>query len=406
MNVAFFISKKLALSRGTSFSRFIIRVATVAVALSVAVMIVAGAIVKGFQKEISEKVFGFWGHISIRSYELSQAYGEEPIRIQQPFYPGVVNLPGIRHIQATATKAGIIKSDEAIEGVVLRGVGKDFDWNFLNRYLVEGKSFYGGDSASRSNILISQTTAERLRLNLGDEVIVYFIQEPMRFRKLAITGIYKTGLEEYDRLYALVDLGLIQRLNGWTEEEAGAFEVFVDEVKQLESLGAYLNSEIVGQELQAKTLRQVNPNLFDWLDLQTMNERVIILLMILVAVINMTTLLLILILERTNMIGVMKALGSSNWTIRKIFLFHALWIAGLGLLMGNVIGLGLCILQEKFQLIRLDEASYYVSVAPVLVDPVFVLLVNAGTLAVCLLTLLIPSYLVSQITPVKALRFN
>jgi len=406
MNFELFISRRLAFNSKQSFSRFIIRVAMIAVALSVAVMIVAGAIVSGFQKEISEKVFGFWGHIIIRSYEENTSYGEEPISSKQPFYPSLEKVNGIRHIQVFATKAGIIKTQNEIEGIVLRGIGNDFDWSFLNQYIVEGKKIQPGDSSSRKKIIISKTTADRLDLKVGDDVLVYFVQEPMRYRKLQISGIYKTGLEEYDRMYALVDIGLIQRLNDWQLDEAGGFEVFINNVNDLDKIGNLINENYVGQKLQARTLKEINPNLFDWLDLQNMNERVIIILMILVAVINMTTVLLILILERTNMIGILKSLGGSSWMIRKIFLYHAAYITGLGLLFGNILGIGISFAQKYFHIIRLDEQSYYVSVAPVLINPLYVILINAGTLLVCLITLIIPSYLVSRISPVKAIRFD
>ena len=406
MNIEFFISRRLAFNSKQSFSRFIIRVAIIAVALSVAVMIVAGAIVEGFQKEISEKVFGFWGHMVIRSYDQNNSYGEEPVSINQNFYPSLEKVKGVKHLQVFATKPGIIKTNSEIEGVVLRGIGPDFDWSFLKEYIVEGNNFQPGDSSSQKKIIISQTTAERLKLKVNDYLLVYFVQEPMRYRKLQITGIYKTGLEEYDRQYALVDIGLIQRLNDWKASEVGGFEVFINDVNDLDEMGNLINENYVGQKLQARTLRQINPNLFDWLDLQNMNERVIIILMILVAVINMTTVLLILILERTNMIGILKSLGGSNWMIRKVFLYQAAYITGLGLLLGNFLGIGLVLAQKYFHIIRLDESSYYVSVAPVLINSLYVILINAGTLVICLITLIIPSYLVSRISPVRAIRFE
>ncbi|MBX7107367.1 MAG: ABC transporter permease [Chitinophagales bacterium] len=406
MKISYFIARRLAFSTGKSFSRLIVRVAVTAVALSVAVMIVAGAIVNGFQQEISEKVFGFWGHITVRSMEQGRSYGEIPISVSQPFYPKLEKVPGIRHIQVFATKAGILKTNKEIEGIVLRGIANDFDWTFLKNYLVEGKILLAGDSAARRQIMISRTTAGRLNLKVGDDVIVYFVQQPMRYRKLTVAGIYKTGLDEYDRLYAIVDIALLQKINNWTSSEVGGFEIFINNVSELDRMGALINSEYIGQELEAKTMKQVNPNLFDWLDLQTMNEIVIILLMILVAIINMTTVLLILILERTNMIGILKSLGASDWMIRRIFLYHAAYITGLGLLLGNIFGIGLCLAQKYLQIITLPEESYYVSVAPVLMDPVYILAINAGTMLICLLTLIIPSYLVARITPVKAIRFK
>ena len=406
MKLSYFIARRLAFNAGHSFSRLIIRVAVTAVALSVAVMIIAGAIVNGFQKEISEKVFGFWGHVTIRSLEQGSSYGEVPVSKQQLFYPSLEKIAGVRHIQVFATKAGILKTGKEMEGMVLRGIGADFDWTFLKNYLVEGNILTAGDTSSKNKILISKTTSNRLQLHTGDEVIVYFVQQPMRYRKLTIAGIYKTGLEEYDKLYAIVDLALIQRINNWDSSQVGGFEVFLNDVRQLDEMGEVINTEYAGQYLEAKTMKQVNPNLFDWLSLQSMNEKVIILLMLLVAIINMTTVLLILILERTNMVGILKALGGTNWMIRKIFLYQAAYITITGLVIGNLSGIGLCLAQKYFQVIKLPEESYYVSVAPVWIDLWYILAINAGTLIVCILTLVIPSYLVSQITPVKAIRFN
>ena len=406
MNTSYFIARRIAFSSKQSFSGLIIRVATTAVALSVAVIIIAGAIVNGFQKEIAEKVFGFWGHVTIQSLEQGRSYGEVPVSIDQPFYPDIEKEPGIRHIQVYATKAGILKTDKEIEAIVLRGIGKDFDWSFLKNYLVDGNIFIAGDSASRNKIIISKTTADRLNLKTGDQILIYFVQQPMRYRKLTIAGIYKTGLDEYDRLYALVDIGLIQRINNWSSEEVGGFEVFIKDVNALDYMGSVINEQFIGQDLEAKTMKEINPNLFDWLNLQTMNEKVIITLMLLVAIINMTTVLLILILERTNMVGILKSFGASNWTIRKIFLYHAAYITGIGLMLGNIIGIGLCLAQKYLEIIKLPEESYYVSVAPVLLDPLYIILINVGTLIVCVITLIIPSYLVSRIQPVKAIRFK
>ncbi len=369
-------------------------------------MIIAGSIVSGFQKEISEKMFGFWGHIAIRSIQQGNSYEEVPVSFIQPFYPSLDTVKGIRHIQIFATKAGILKTDSDIEGIVLKGIGPDYDWSFLNHSMVAGKPFNAADTSARNKIIISQSTAERLQLKAGDHVLVYFVQQPMRYRKLLIAGIYKTGLAEYDRLYALVDIEQIQKLNDWQADEVGGFEVSINDINDMDKFAYLINEKYAGQELAAQTVKEENPNLFDWLGLQSMNEHVILILMILVAIINMTTVLLILILERTNMIGILKSLGGSNWLIRKIFLYQTAYITGTGILLGNVIGIGLCLVQKYFHVITLPEDSYYVRVAPVLLNPAFIAGLNIGTLLVCFFTLIIPSYLVSRITPVKAIRFK
>ncbi len=431
MNFSYFIARRVALSSQQSFSRLIIRIAVVAVALSVSVMIASNALITGFKKEISTKIFGFWGHIHITNtditYSLREAY---PIKTKQPFYPHldtIKNIPyykerrflgfkwnqetqtkgGVRHIQVFAVKPGIIKSNSDIEGILLKGVGKDFDWTFMQQYLQKGSLLHLSDTAMSSDILISRQTANRLRMDVGDSFIVHFIQNKEQLkRRFTVKGIFKTGLEEYDKVFALVDIRQIQRILGWQSDEVGGFEVFLDDIEDLAIIADYIYYEQLPNELYAETVRTKLPEIFEWLELQNINEVVILGLMVIVAIINMITALLILILERTNMIGTLKAMGSSNWSIRKIFLYHAAYIVVVGLFWGNLIGIGLCILQDQFELIKLSEENYYLSVAPVYLQWWSILLINAGTLLVTLLFLVVPSYLVTSISPVKAIRFN
>jgi lipoprotein-releasing system permease protein len=406
MNLELFIFRRLAFSAQPSFAKFIVRVSIVAVALSMAVMILTSAIVTGFQKTISEKVFGFWGHVQIRSMEQGRSYEDVPITITPQLLNDIGNTAGIEHVQAFATKPGILKTGGEMEGVVLKGVDKDFDRMRMNEFLEEGKFWEATDSGPSSPIVISRTTANRLKLKTGDEVLVYFVQEPMRYRKYSVSGIYKTGMAEYDKLYCLVDISSLRKLNDWMSFESGGLEIYLVQSRQAESMATFLNDEILPNEMAARSLASVNPNLFDWLNLQSMNERVIFILMLLVAVINMTTMLLILILERTNMIGMLKALGLSNNGVQKIFIYNGTWIAAAGILLGNSAGLLLAWLQKKFELIRLPEESYYVSVAPVHIDAAFILLLNAGTILLVFLLLFIPSFFVRRISPVQALRFT
>ncbi len=406
MNVEWFIARRLALHATPSFSRSLIRVAIAAICLSVAVMIVAGAIVHGFQQEVSEKIFGFWGHILIKRYQEDALYGEEPISVHQPFASEISKLSGIKHIQWSATKPGIIRTDNDLEGIILRGIGPNYRTDFLEKCLQEGQLFAAGDSLAEQSILISKSTAMRLRLKVGDPLVIFFVQEPLRARKFTVLGIYNTGLAEFDRMYAMVDLRVIQKLNNWNEDQIGGYEIFVNDIAQMDALTQLLNEHYVGVQLEARSIRDMNPNLFDWLDLQNVNERVIIILMLLVAVINMITVLLILILERTQMIGILKSLGASDWSIRKIFLYHALYIILVGMTLGNVLGLGVVWWQHLDPFITLNEESYYVSVAPVRLDVPYLIAVNVGTVLVCILTLLIPSQMVSRIAPVKVLRFQ
>lgn len=407
MSFELFIARRMAFGSRRSFSAFIIRIAIVAVALSVAVMIATSAIVSGFQDEISRKVFGFWGHIHIFPYDLNSSSEDiNPISREQDFIPVLNKTEGIKHVQVYANKAGIVKTENDIEGLVLKGISDDFDWSFFQGFLVEGATFSTTDSTKSNAILISQTTARRLRLKVGDNALVYFVQEPPRVRKFEISGIYKTGLEEYDEKYALIDIRHIQRLNQWDETQVGGFEVLINDVTQLDTLSNYINYDLLGSELQAVNMRQMNPNIFEWLDLQNMNEYIILALMIFVAIINMITALLILILERTNMIGILKAIGASNFSIRRLFLYNAALIIGAGLFLGNLIGLGLCLLQQKYGFIQLDEESYYLSTVPVTINWLSILYINVGAMFICLLALIIPSYLVSTINPIKAIRFK
>ncbi len=433
MNFSYFIAKRVSLSGQQSFSRLIIRIAVVAVALSVAVMITTNALITGFKKEISSKIFGFWGHIHITDADISTSLLDAyPIKMQQPFYPHLDTLRyweyyelrnflgyewervrrtkgGVRHIQVFAIKPGIIKAKSEIEGILLKGVGKDFDWSFMEQYLVKGQRLNLPDTATAmsSEILISQQTANRLRVDTGDSFVVHFVQGGDQLkRRFTVSGIYKTGLEEYDKVFALVDIRQIQRLLGWQSDEVSGFEVFLDNLDDLNLLTDYIYYSQLPSDLYAETIRDKLPEIFEWLELQNINEVVILGLMITVAIINMITALLILILERTNMIGTLKALGATNWSIRRIFLYYAAYIILVGLFWGNLIGIGLCVLQDQFGLIRLSEENYYLSVAPVQLRVWNILFINIGTLIITLLFLVLPSYLVTRISPVKAIRFN
>jgi len=430
MNFEFFISRRVAANGQQSFSRIIIRIAAAAVALSIAVMITATSLIAGFKQEISSKIFGFWGHIHITDLDVGRSLLDAyPIHIKQSFYPfldTVRSVPyveevtrfgttveqqrrtnkGIRHIQTFALKPGIIKSKSEIEGIILKGVGKDFDWSFMSSYIKKGKAIERSDSTMSSDILISQQTADRLRVDVGDKFIVHFVEKGEQLkRRFNICGIYKTGLEEYDRKFALVDIRQIQRLLGWSENEVGGFEVFIEDIDDLLPIEDYIYGELPN-DLNSETIRSKFPEIFEWLELQNINETVILSLMLIVAIINMMTALLILILERANMIGVLKALGTSNWSIRRIFLYYAAYIMIVGLFWGNFIGIGLCWLQDRFGFIQLDEANYYLSVAPVALNLWAIFLLNAGTLLITLAFLIIPSYLASTISPVKAIRFK
>ncbi len=435
MNLELFIVKKIAFSSRKSFSSFIIRIAIAAVALSLSTMIIATSLVNGFQKEIRNKVLGFWSHLEIVPFSLSKSLQEESVYRYQDFYKDKSIIPEAKHIQVTALKGGLLKTDEDFEGIVLKGVGNDFDWSNFKPYMRQGDTIAAESELSKRDIIISKATANRLRLKLGDKLIVAFMGKSIRNRPFKVKGIYETGLDDFDKKYALVDIGVIQDLNNWGKDTVGGFEVFlkeqnlfksrgrayfltlfgglmsketIDQMRQdpLEQIGESVYTRINNSKLDVQTIKSLNPGIFDWLDLQTMNELIILSLMVIVAAINMITALLILILERTNMIGIMKALGSNNMSIRRIFLYYSAFIIGIGLVIGNVFGVGLCLLEKYYHLIKLDQDSYYLSYAPVEINWGWIIILNIGTILVTLLLLILPSILVSKISPVKAIRFE
>lgn len=436
MNLPYFIAKKVASTNKQSFSGLIIRIATVAVALSLAVMIVSTAVISGFKHQIGEKIFGFWGHIHIThisSCQINRSSAEAvPIASNQDFYSAIdtigrveyeenwtlfgVELPwvrvrktagGIKHAQAFALKPGIIKTKKEIEGIVLKGVGRDFDWSFFDKFIVEGERLHLSDTAVSNEIIVSKQTAARLELEVGDEFIFHFVQEGEALRrKFKVVGFYKTGLEEYDRKFAIIDLRKAQELLNWDSTQVGGFEVYVDDLGDIEVLADYIYLDYLPNDLCSVGIRSKYPAIFDWLALQDINEVVILILMLIVGLINMVTALMILILERTNMIGTLKALGQSDWGIRSVFLYHAARIILVGLFWGNLVGIGFCFLQEKFSLIKLSEENYYLSEAPVELNAWTILLLNLGALVSIMLFLLVPSWLVTRISPVKAIRFK
>ncbi len=397
------------------------------------VMICATALIHGFKKDISTKIFGFWGHIHINDINVNNTFESIPIEMDQDFYPNLDSIQevrysgqamqynftknqlstdketkgGIDHVQVFALKEGIIKTKKHIEGIILKGIWDDFNWKFLNQYIQEGEKINFPDTTMSKDILISRTTANRLELKLNDQFIIHFVKDNQQLkRRFKISGIYKTGLEEYDKRFALVDIRQIQKLQGWTTKEVSGFEVFIENLDDLDVYHSYINEEVLPTKLYAETIRYKFPGIFEWLELQNINEVVIIALMLIVSIINMITALMILILERTNMIGTLKALGQSNWGIRKIFIYYAAYIVILGLFWGNLFGLLICTIQKKFSIIKLKEEDYYLSVAPIDIDLWTILLLNVGTLCITLIFLIIPSYLVTRISPLKAIRFK
>jgi lipoprotein-releasing system permease protein len=414
MNFPYFIAQRLIKGRreDTSFSRPINVIAIIAIAMGLAVMILAVEILTGFKQEIRNKVVGFGSNIQIVNFDSNISFETTPISDKQDFVPKIKALPGIKHVEVFATKAGIIQTDRDIQGVVLKGVGSDYDWSYFSSNMVEGSVFHVNDSARTNEVIISKKIADMLMLKTGDSFLMHFIQDPPRVRKFVISGIYETSLEEFDKIYVFCDIGQIQRLNGWSPDQVSGFEIYIDDFNEIDQKTSEVR-DIIGYRITEETpkfkvtnIRSRYPQIFDWLNFQDMNVIIIIILMLVVAGFNMISGLLILILEKTNMIGILKALGSDDRTIRRVFLYQAAYLIGKGLLWGNLIGIGLAFLQLKTGLITLDPSSYYLKTVPVNLDPVHIILLNAGTMAAIIIMLLVPSQLISRITPVKAIRYD
>ncbi len=373
-------------------------------------MLVSIATGVGLQQKVREKVSAFNGDIIISHFDTNFSNdSQNPISINQPFYPVFEDIPEIKHIQITALKGGIIRTETDFEGVVVKGVGDDYNWQYFEEFLREGRlPVY--EETLNDEILLSEFITNRLNLKIGDKVITYFFDEeskerPLRPRGFTLVGIYNSGFQEFDESYLIADIRHIQRLNRWEADQIGAFELFVTDFDKIQETGnkVYYN---VDSTLDTQTIRDKYFSIFEWLDLFDFNIALIIGIMILVAGINMITALLVLILERTKMIGILKSLGSSNLSIRKVFIYNAVYLIGIGLFWGNLIGIGLLLAQKYFKLFPLNPDTYYVTEAPVYLDLGYILILNAGTFLLCLLMLLIPSYIITKISPVKAIRFE
>lgn len=410
MNVASYIAGRIAKQRSQSFSRFIIRLCIAATAISVAVMLITLAFVAGFQQAIGTKVFSFWGHIRIMQHDPTGAgiYEELPSFRNDTVEQILRSHPAVKYADVFATRSAMLKTTETIEGVLLKGIEKNFSRERLQPYIIKGKWPNLDDTGNIQEIMISAYTAAQLKADIGSKVLVYFIDKEgnlPRVRPVTVSGIFKTGIEEYDKGFAICHIDLIRKLNGWTDQQIGGYEVTVADYRQDQAISNQLLDHIPVQWYSVPT-REIYPGIFDWLQLQNTNKKVILVIMLVVALINLISCLIILVLERTQMIGLLKAIGATDNTVQAIFWRYGVLITTRGIGLGAIIGLGICLLQHYTGFIQLDEANYFVKQAPVKIITWQVLAVMGGTLLISFLVLQIPAMLVKKVRPVQVLRFE
>lgn len=407
MNTSLFIAKRLYNTKenNNNYTRPIIRIAILAIALSVAIMILSVFILSGFKNEISNKVFGFGGHINISKFNYNQSYENDPIFLNPDVFSKIESLDFVSSIHPFATKAGIIKESDEILGVVLKGVDKNYNWKFFGENLISGELPVFNDTTTSKNVIISKNISNKMKLDVGDDLVMYYVQKPTRVRKFKVIGIYNTGLAEFDEVVVIGDLKHIQKLNNWEGNQVGGYEVITNNVSNIELFSEIID-ENIDYDLKALDIKQKYPQIFDWLRLQDFNVLIILILMLIVGGVNMITSLLIIILEKSRLIGILKAIGATNWNIRNVFIYNSLYIIFNGLFWGNLIALTFSICQNYFDLISLDENIYFMSFVPVKIELMSLFLINIGTIIICYLILVIPSVVISKISPAKSIKFE
>jgi lipoprotein-releasing system permease protein len=381
-----------------------VRIAIAGVMLSLAVMILSVAIIKGFKTEIKDKVRGFIGDIQIYRFDLNGSFEKSPFVPNDTTLKGLQNNPNLKSYYPFATKPAIISANGEVEGINFKGIDQSYDWDFIKKNLIKGTIINFADS-NEYQILISNYTASRLKLNVGDSFVTHFVKNPPKRRKFKIVGIYNVGIENIDKSFVLGNINVIRSVDNWQPNQIGGIEVRVKDFANLEPVAdmVYNNVQL---DLRSRSVIESTPEIFTWLSLLDVNTQVLLILMMIVGVINMVTALLIMILERTTMIGLLKALGISNYSVMKIFLYNAVYLVGIGLFLGNVLGLGICYLQQYTHLFTLDQTNYYLAYVPIEIHFEDVLLLNLATVVICTLVLLIPASIMSRISPLKAIRFK
>ncbi len=415
MNFPLFIAKRLYSDQGDKrkVSRPAIHIATAGVAIGLAVMIVSVCVVLGFKHTIRDKVIGFGSHIQVADFMTLQQMNQYPVVMSDSMINVLKNAPGVKHVQRFAMKEGILKTDEDFLGVGFKGVGPEFDSTFIHQNMMEGSIPKFDDKASHNKILVSKLMADKLHLKCGQRIFAYFIdRNGVRTRRFTISGIYQTNLKKYDEIMVYTDLYTAVKLNGWEEDQTSGAEITVNNFDKLQETEDYIINKVnrtvdhYGETYSSATIKELNPQIFQWLGLMDLNVWIILGLMLIVAGVTMISGLLIIILERTSMIGVMKALGARNKTIRHTFLWFAAFIIGKGMLFGNILGLGILALQRYTGLVKLDAQTYYVSTVPVEFNWLFIIALNVATLLISIFMLVAPSYLISHIHPAKSMRYE
>ncbi len=414
MNLELFIARKIHFNKeeGKQATPPAVRIAMTGIALGLAVMMISIAIIIGFKQEIRGKVAGFGSHIQITNFDSNNSYETKPIAVSDSLLSSLRSFAGIKHVETYATKWGLLKTDTDFQGIVLKGIDKDFDWSFFTKNMKEGVAFTLDSVKTGTEVVISQYLCNLLGLKLGDSFLTYFMQDDVRARRFTITGIYETGFQDYDKLFVLADIRQIRRLNGWEEDEVSGIELQVVDYDKLDPIAENLYYHMAEQQdrngntFYTRTVKEINPMIFSWLDVLDMNVVVILILMMSVAGFAMISGLIIIILERTNMIGILKALGQNNTSIRKIFLYISFFLIGKGMLWGNAIGLILCFIQYQFGLIKLDPTIYYMDTVPISLSLSSFILLNIGALAAAMAMMLGPSYVITKIAPARSIRFE
>ncbi len=417
MNLDLYIARRIFSARENrnNLSHRIVNIALFGIVLGLVVLILSVAIVTGYKSEVGRKVIGFGSHLQIVNLDSNQSFETSPISQNQSFLNDLKSIDGIRHVQVFATKPGIIRTEDEIQGVVLKGIGPDFDWSFFQENKVEGEPFQVQDTIRSNKVWISKQMADLLKLKLGDDLYMFFIHASEaipRQRKFQMAGIYKTSLEEFDRMFVLCDINHIRKLNNWGNDEVSGFEILVNDFKQLQEQEKAVRNLLLRNTnpdepvLQVISVKEKYRHIFDWLSLLDMNVWVILILMVLVAGFNMVSSLLVIILERAQMIGILKAMGARNWSIRKVFLYFSGLLILKALVIGNILGIGICLIQQYTHVLKLDPSSYYLEYVPINLTVWHVLLLNVGTVVITILMLLLPSYFITKVSPEKTIRFE